>query len=461
MKLSVIALILVGATTLGCAPSLKPDGTGGSGAAPPGGDKVVTTDHGDGSFTTTVDATSTSEFVYFDFESQSEKIVDKPLNSVDWDLGFQRHLIPSNGGISGPGGVMVAALEGDQSDMEDAPATGYLTDVEDPAEDGDEDPDFVFNAIPTSWFDYNDRDHTLSPANRTYVVRTVEGRHYTVRINDYYDAVGTAGFLSFTWREVGPPSTPDSITVDASSGPVYLSVAAGGPVSVGDPATSTEWDLMIDENTLIRTNGGTSGMGLGAAALGASEVAYEDVSSANTVGFTVDEMIVPPGPPGQPDTSGHALLNLWYLYDSMSHKVTTKGDVFLIRTADGSYGKFQIIYFADGVYELRLAPVTREVTTHSADVDASAGWTYFSLTEGVLKTPDEPAMSIAWDLAFNGIEVQTNSGTSGMAEGGALDPSVVTLAEITTAPAAGYAVDEMITHRWARLLGQPGAQPLV
>lgn len=444
-----------------CAPSLKPEDDGGTGGGgPPGGAKIETTDNGDGTFTTVVDATSETDYVYFDFESQGEKTVELPLNSTDWDIGFRRHLIPTNGGISGPGGVMVAPLEGDLfAETTDAPTTGYLTDAEDPPEDGDEDPDFVFNAIETSWFRYNPSDHTLSPAERTYVVRTVEGRHYKFRVLDYYDAVGTAGHLTFSWGEIGPPSTPDSFTVDASGGIVYLSIAEGGAVSVSDPATSSTWDLALDANTLIRTNGGTSGAGFGGARVTDAETDYDALTSTSTVGFTVDSMIVPPGPPGQPDTSGHAEMNLWYDYDPKSHKVTTRGEIYVVRAADGTYGKFQIVYFADGVYELRLAPIARLVTDESSTIDASSDWTYFSFRLGEVVSPDDPATSGDWDLALNGLRLQTNSGTSGAGDGGALDPSETQLSDVLIAPASGYAADELLSIDDDDFSGSPVLNP--
>ena len=194
-------LVVAAMAAVGCAPSIKPEGTGGGGAGTPTPQgAITTTDNGDGTFTTTVDATSEENYRYFDFETQADVEVEKPLNSTKWDLGFRRHLIPSNGGISGPGGVLVAVLEDVDFDaIEDAPVLGYQQDAEDLAEDGDDDPDFVFNAVATSWFAYNVDNHTLSPSGRVYIVRTVEGKHYKVKFEDYYDRAGTGGFPTFSW----------------------------------------------------------------------------------------------------------------------------------------------------------------------------------------------------------------------------------------------------------------------
>lgn len=436
-----------------CAPSLKPDDDGT--VVPPGDGHIVTNDNGDGTFTTTVDSSDEASFVYFDFESHDEVAVDKPLNSIKWDVGFKRYLIPSNGGISGPGGVMIAALEGgDFGAIDKAPATGFLTDAEDPAEDGDEDPDYVFNAIPTVWYAYDPDNHTLSPANRVYVLRSVEGKHYKIRFLDYYDDAGNAGHVRFQWAEVGPPSTEDSFAVDANDPDawVYLSFAKGGVVAIGDPQTSDEWDLAL-QRTVIQTNSGTSGMALGGARLSTST--YEETTSSPTIGFSVDTMIPAPGPPGSGEVSGHLLMNTWYDYDELSHKVTTKGETYLVRTALGDYGKFQILYYAEGVYELRLAPVTRNVTVESATVDASQGVSYFSLRLGEAVDPVNPADDASWDIALDLTKVQTNSGTSGSGMGGALDPMEASLAAITSAPASGYLVDAMITVGPETFSGNP------
>jgi hypothetical protein len=124
--------------------------------------------------------------------------------------------------------------------------------------------------------------------------------------------------------------------------------------------------------------------------------------------------------------------------------VTTKGDVFIIRTAQGDYGKFQILYYAEGVYELRIAPVARTVSSEQRVIDASAGWTYYSFVLDRTIEPVNPATDLSWDIALNAAMVQTNSGTSGAGNGGALDPSQANLSAIATAPASGYTLDTQL-----------------
>ena len=51
----------------------------------------------------TIDATSREAWAYFSFAKGDIVEVADPLNSMDWDLGFQRTKVKLNGGISGPG----------------------------------------------------------------------------------------------------------------------------------------------------------------------------------------------------------------------------------------------------------------------------------------------------------------------------------------------------------------------
>ncbi|MEL6182672.1 MAG: HmuY family protein, partial [Myxococcota bacterium] len=66
------------------------------------------TDMGDGTFVTQVHAVDEAAWVYLNLEDRAEVTVSDPFTSLDWDLGFQRFRIKTNGGISGSGGMGVA-----------------------------------------------------------------------------------------------------------------------------------------------------------------------------------------------------------------------------------------------------------------------------------------------------------------------------------------------------------------
>ena len=54
-------------------------------------------------FFVTIPATSYSDWVYFSVEENDVVIIEDPLNSLNWDLAFQRKHIRTNSGLSGNG----------------------------------------------------------------------------------------------------------------------------------------------------------------------------------------------------------------------------------------------------------------------------------------------------------------------------------------------------------------------
>jgi hypothetical protein len=160
----------------------------------------------DGSIVTLVDATVETEWQQLDLDTgrQAE-------GETDWDIAFSRFRIRTNGGVTGPGGVQVAALEGPSfEDVTRAPDEGFAADREDSVGDGgdsDGDPDNVFNSGAEDWYDYNVMTHELSPKDVTYVIASSEQRFYKLRIVDYYDSAGTPAQLKFLWAEIEAPNS--------------------------------------------------------------------------------------------------------------------------------------------------------------------------------------------------------------------------------------------------------------
>ncbi len=150
-------------------------------------------DHGDGTFTTTVDATSDAVWIGLDLD---HRLQVSAAEDSQWDLAFQRFHIRSRGGVNGTGPVKVAILpEADFAQVQQAPADGYLTDGEDEtafdAEDG--------------WYSYDVKTHTLSPRPRVYIVQTDEGAFFKVQMISYYDTAGTSAMPQLRWGLVQPP----------------------------------------------------------------------------------------------------------------------------------------------------------------------------------------------------------------------------------------------------------------
>lgn len=162
---------------------------------------VETEPAADGSFTTRVDASDYEAWVYFSFVSGAQVIPADPAISTDWDLGFQRFHIITNGGASGSGGAAVATLVDQAFDaVVAAPTEGYVTDQPD-SDDEDVLVDAVFEA-GDGWYDYDENTNRLSPRTNVYVVQSTRGAHFKVAILDYYDAAGSSGYPRSRWAEL-------------------------------------------------------------------------------------------------------------------------------------------------------------------------------------------------------------------------------------------------------------------
>lgn len=162
--------------------------------------KVLSTDLGGGVTEAWVDATAYLEFVYLSLQTGEEVLVEDPLTSSDWDLGFERYLVPSNGGVSGPVGLEAVAIAGQDFDsLSVAPAEGYLSDAADDDDENDT-PEYAFG----EWFDYTTDNHTLTPKDVVYAVHVRE-TWYKLKFVDYYDEAGTPAYLTLWWAEIAGP----------------------------------------------------------------------------------------------------------------------------------------------------------------------------------------------------------------------------------------------------------------
>ena len=401
--------------------------------------KLDTATEQDGSYLTRVDATAEEAWVYFDFESAAEVRPDTPEDSDEWDVAFQRNKVKLNSGPNGSGTVQVAPLQGAGfAEVSEAPAGGYVVDTE---KDGEVELALEGEHI---WYNYDITTHTLTPREIVYVFKSLEGGHFKLAFESYYDDAGTSGFLSFTWAEVDAPDV-DTLSVDASASDswVYLDASNGEVVSVSEPQDSDAWDLGF-QRTYIRTNSGVSGDGLGGARK--ANMNYEVVTSAPTTGFTEDQALEPlPHQGDAPAIQAHKVLSNWYNYANQT--VSSKEETYLIRTAGGEYAKLQILDYSSGVYDVRLETVPRQVVDVTTDVNASDDekWVYLNRRSGEFVEPSEPKDSKAWDLGFKSTMMRTNSGTSGDGDGGAIAPEGAdALSAISTAPQSGYTVDEML-----------------
>jgi len=402
-------------------------------------------DEGDGITRALTDATHREKWVYLSLAGAAEVRPDAPETSTGWDLGFRRSDIKVNGGVSGLGGVEVAILEGaDFTALTRAPAEGWITD--EPDGDGDDVPDYAFGGV-SPWYDYDLTTHLLSPADKVYVVKNVFNAYYKIQFIDYYHDE-TSGMPSFRFAEIEAPAPPSGWVVDASDAEawVYLDLLAQEEVDMSEPTNEDSWDVAV-WGAMWRTNSGVSGSRLGGAYKAEQAIVFEDLSSTDTVGFITDEVMAIPGPPGAGDENGNPSLSSWWIYDSINHTLTSARETFVVRTADGEYVKLRIEDATDQIFILSVEPIARAPQTHTISVDASDtnDSVFFDLRGGDGVEVEDALADATWDLRLRRTQLATNSGTSGSGNGGAFDPTVTSLEEVTTVPTEGWSVDEELT----------------
>lgn len=129
--------------------------------------------------TYTIDASSLEEWTYFDFSTGAIVKVPDP-SSLEWDIGFKRALIISNGGEANPKGISGALrLENAEFDsIKEAPESDYSVDVR-------VNPTETENPAFKKWYEYSYMTHILKPKKNVYVIRTADGKYAKMQILKY------------------------------------------------------------------------------------------------------------------------------------------------------------------------------------------------------------------------------------------------------------------------------------
>ena len=145
----------------------------------------------------TIDATNREAWAYFSFTKGNVVEIADPLNSMDWDLGFQRTTVITNGGVSGPGkGGAVLLKDVEFEGVKEAPAAGYAADADEnlaiaaQSEEGW----YIYTGPPNHWI--------LPLEKRVFVVQAADGTFVKVRFTSYYkDNTNKqdGGFITFEY----------------------------------------------------------------------------------------------------------------------------------------------------------------------------------------------------------------------------------------------------------------------
>ncbi len=287
-----------------------------------------------------VDASGRDVWVYVDVEAGA--VV--PEGAAGWDLAFQRTQVRTHSGTSGSGLGGALEVAGSWAAVTSAGTVGYREDELVPLPGPPGSGEVSANAVLSAWYDYDPQTHAVTPRDAVFVVRTADGGYAKAQVTGYAD-----GKLSVKLEEV--PVAPEvrqvTLAPAEAGGWTHLSLRRGEIVAAEEAPLG--WDLAVS-GVQVRTNGGTSGAGEGAAAEVSS--ALDASGSLAVEGLAADEVLPLPGPPGSGEASANAALSAWYDYDPQTHAVTPRDAVFVVRTADGGYARVRVDGYADGALTL-------------------------------------------------------------------------------------------------------------
>ncbi len=132
-----------------------------------------------------VNAQSREKWTLVDFSSKKTIQISDPdkekerMNEQNWDLGFQRTKIISNGGVTNPQGKVTIANLGpvEFDSVVRIPEGNFLPDVRSWGN--------VSNPSIVDWYLYRTRTHNIESKRNVYVIKTGDG-HLKLKILNYY-----------------------------------------------------------------------------------------------------------------------------------------------------------------------------------------------------------------------------------------------------------------------------------
>lgn len=115
----------------------------------------------------------------------------------------------------------------------------------------------------------------------------------------------------------------------------YFDFSRGRQVKIHDPS-SLEWDLAFRRGKIISNGGATNKFGK-AGLIDLGEVSFDAVENVPLKEFIADKAT-------RTETENPVLVQ-WYRYNYITHKLTARKNVYIMRTSDGKFAKIQFMSF--------------------------------------------------------------------------------------------------------------------
>ena len=164
--------------------------------------------------TLTVDATDRESWTYINLLEGKVVDIKDAATSLKWDLGFQRTVVITNGGVSGSGEAKVMVLDDISfDDIIEAPEREYVPDTDQIATFARGDGWYTYTGPPNHW---------ILPNARVYILRTAIGNYAKVRFIGYYENNETkegSGYISIEYvlQDDGTRSFTESDPADVAA----------------------------------------------------------------------------------------------------------------------------------------------------------------------------------------------------------------------------------------------------
>jgi hypothetical protein len=149
----------------------------------------------------TIDASNTTEWVYFNFSSGETVTVENPANSMDWDLGLRRYHLSTNSGTSGSGkGGAIDMGKVRFEEVSTAPTANYAVDDSIAYQThGGGTSMYSENPVLKNWATMEGMPPTFVPSDHIYCVKTADGKYVKLWLKSYYDAEGNSGHITIKY----------------------------------------------------------------------------------------------------------------------------------------------------------------------------------------------------------------------------------------------------------------------